>query len=68
MSKKPFFSVPEFAKLVGWSRRYVLKLVKARLISTERRSKPNTAYRIPRSEVVKWGLIADDENEVDFGK
>jgi excisionase family DNA binding protein len=67
MTDKQWFSIPEFAKLVGWSRIYVYKLVKARLISVARRSGPNTDYKIPRTEVVKWGLIQEDENEVDLG-
>lgn len=65
MSEQQWFSVPEFAKLIGWSRRYVQEMVKARLIKAQRTG--SRYFKIPRSEVIKWGLIQDEENEVDLG-
>lgn len=66
MSEKQWYSIPEFAKLVGWSRRYVLQLVKARLIRAKRR-RGDRRFKIPRSELIEWGLIEENENEVDLG-
>lgn len=65
MTDKQWFSVPEFAKLIGWSRRYVQEMVKARLISAQRR-RGSRLFKIPRSEVIKWGLL-EEENDVDLG-
>lgn len=65
MTDKQWYSIPEFAKLIGWSRQYVHELVKARVITVARRDSGHF-FKIPRSEVIKWGLV-DDENEVDLG-
>lgn len=67
MTDQQWFTVAEFAKLIGYSRRYVHDLIKARLISTARRAGKHTSPKyIPRTELIKWGLIADDENGVDL--
>lgn len=66
MTDQKWFSISEFAKLIGWHRSYVLSLVKQRHISTAQRAGPRTAFKIPRTELVKWGLIADGDKEVDL--
>jgi len=66
MSDQQWFSVTEFSKLIGYSKRYVHDLIKARLISTARRTGKRTSFKIPRSEVIKWGLIKEEENHVDL--
>lgn len=60
MTDQKWFSVPEFAEKLGWSRRYVLELVQAKLIKATRRG--SHFFKIPRSELIEWGLIDDDEN------
>lgn len=67
MSDQQWFSVTEFSKLIGYSKRYVHDLIKARLISTARRSGPRTEFKIPRSEVKRWGLLPEEDKEVDLG-
>lgn len=67
MTDQKWYTVPEFAKLLGWSRQYVHEMVKARVISAQRFGGTKSHFKIPRSEVIKWGLLGDDENEVDLG-
>ena len=66
MTDKQWYSVPEFAELIGWSRQYVYEMVKARVIPAARRGGAGHFFKIPRSEVMKWGLLGDEKNEVDL--
>ncbi len=56
--EKAFYSVREFADLIGWPRRTVRYYLKKQLI---RGYKPVHDWKIPRKEILKWKLL--DENE-----
>lgn len=66
MKDKEWFSVPEFAKLLGYHRNYVWQLVKAGLIKAQRCGGYKSHFKIPKDEAVKWGLLAEEENPVDL--
>ena len=59
LEDKAFYSTTEFGAALGYTSRYVRKLITAGLIEVQRES---YAYRIPREEAVRWGLL--DKNGV----
>jgi excisionase family DNA binding protein len=57
--EKPFYSVREFADLIGWPRRTVRYYLKKQHI---RGLKPQNDWKIPRKELVKWKLLEENES------
>jgi excisionase family DNA binding protein len=63
--KKDYFTVREFAKALGYDKRTILRYIKAGFIKAQKQS-GGTKYLIPRKELIRWGLVTDDENDVDL--
>ena len=63
--EKPFYSVREFADLIGWPRRTVRYYLKKRLIKSKKsyleKHKREVYWLIPREELVRWGLLEENE-------
>ena len=55
----------EFAKALGYDKRTILRYIKAGFIKAQKQS-GGTKYLIPRKELIRWGLVTDDENDVDL--
>lgn len=58
---KAWYTVREFAELIGWPRRTVRYYLKSKLILARPKTKERGEWRIPRKELIKWGLLEEDE-------